>query len=76
MSIDQDSLSTPNDHLGNVIQGMIDRGSLKPEQVRTWTFVELYQADPADLTPLERQTQVEYKNSAVWAELRTKHGLQ
>lgn len=63
-------------HLGAVIENMIASGSVKPEQVRSFTFVELYHADPAQLTPEERRDQVEYRNSAQWAELRRKHGLE
>ncbi|WP_049722411.1 hypothetical protein [Gilvimarinus polysaccharolyticus] len=76
MSANDDNIHTESNTLNTVITNLLDRGVIKPSQVQVWSFVDLYNADPSTLSPDDRRSQIEYKNSSQWAELRKKHGLQ
>lgn len=76
MSVENDNIHAESDTLNTVISDLLERGVIKPSQVQVWSFVDLYNADPSTLSPDDRRSQIEYKNSSEWAELRKKHGLQ
>lgn len=76
MGAETDNIHVESDTLNTVIGDLLDRGVIKPSQVHVWSFVDLYNADPSTLTPDDRRSQIEYRNSSQWAELRKKHGLK
>lgn len=76
MNANDDNAHTESSTLNTVITNLLERGVIKPSQVQVWSFVDLYNADPSTLSPDDRRSQIEYKNSSEWAELRKKHGLQ
>ncbi len=61
--------------LDEVTQNLLDKGILRPEQIRSWTFKELYLADPATLAPDMRRQQIAFRNSKEYAKFRIQYGL-
>ena len=61
--------------LDRVENDLIDRGVLKPGEMQTWHFDELYHANPEDLPSDMRQLQIEAWNSPECEHLRKRFNL-